>query len=143
MTVLAVAHQAGAGFGRVGADGLFVWLGTPARDVWHDDVPTFELRKRGEQLVVPGEAVYIDFHDPQVWSRRSEVHVHHRRQVALEIVRCDIHLERIGGSGDLERLPHPIPYRVNDRDIHRLLAKIGQEIAQADQGFARADRVRA
>jgi hypothetical protein len=40
-------------------------------------------------------------------------------------------------------LPHPIPDRVNDRDIHRLLAKIGQEIAQAEQGFARADRVRA
>ena len=47
----------------------------------------------------------------------------------------------VGGGRDLHRLPHPVPHCIDDRDIHRLLAEIGQEFAQPQQGLARADRV--
>jgi hypothetical protein len=49
----------------------------------------------------------------------------------------------IGGSCDLHRLPDPVPHRIDDRDIHSLLAEVRQEFAQSEQGFARADRMRA
>jgi hypothetical protein len=55
----------------------------------------------------------------------------------------DIDLMGIGGSRDLHRLPDPVPHRIDDRDIHSLLAEVRQEFAQSEQGFARADRMRA
>ncbi len=96
----------------------------------------FELRRHREQLAVPGQAVDVDLHDPQIGGGGSEVDIHHRCQMAVEIVRRDVDLKGVRRGGDLDRLPHAVPHRVDDRDIHRLLAKIGQEFAQPEQGLA-------
>jgi hypothetical protein len=53
------------------------------------------------------------------WAWRP-VRVHHRGQVAVEIVRGDIDLMGVRVGRDLNRLPDPVPHRIDDRDIHRL-----------------------
>src|SRR5664279_535878 len=62
--------------------------------------------------------------------------------MAVEVMRRDVDLEGVGGAGDLHRLPYAVPGRVDDGDIHRLFAEIGQEFAQAQQGLAGRNRVR-
>ena len=90
----------------------------------------------GEEFVVPCQAIDIGFHDAQVRHRRAEMGIHHRAEVAIEIMRRDVHFVVFGCGCDLHRLPHPVPGRVDDRDVHRLLAEIGQEFTQAQQRFA-------
>ena len=63
--------------------------------------------------------------------------------MAVKIVRGDVDLVRLGGGGDFHRLPHAIPGRVDNGDIHRLFAEVGHELAQAEERLARADRMRA
>jgi len=140
---LPVVQQAPRRFWRVRADRFLVGFGPPAGRIGNYQMAVLELRHGGEHLVVPGEAVDVDLHDAQIRRRGGEMRIHHRRQMAVEIVRRDVDLERFGGGRDLHRLPHAVPHRVDDRHIHRLLAEIGQELAQAQQCLARADPVRA
>ncbi len=96
-----------------------------------------------EQFMIPGNAVDVGLHDAQIRHRRREVRVHHRAQMAIEVVRGDVDLMRVGGCGDFHRLPDAVPWRIDDGHVHRLLAEIGHELAQAEQRLAGADRVRA
>ncbi len=61
--------------------------------------PGARSRTRGtmrDQLVVPGEPVDVGLHDAQVRHRRAEVRGHHGAQVAVEVVRRDVDLVRLG-----------------------------------------------
>jgi len=120
----------------MGAQAFFVGLGAPSRPVRNDEVAVDVFRQVREQLVVPRETVDIGFHDAQVRHRRAEMRVHHGAEMAVEIVRGDVDFEVLGGGGDFHGLPHPVPRRVDDRDIDRLFAEIGQEFAQAQQRLA-------
>ena len=139
----AVVEQAGLALGRVGADRLLVGVAAPAGPVRHDEVAVLEHRRVVDQLVVPGQAVDVGLHDAQVRHGGREVRVHHRAQVAVEVVRRHVDLVRLGAGRDLHRLPHAVPGRVDDGHVHGLLAEVGQELAQAQQRLARGDRVRA
>jgi len=104
----------------MGADCLFVGLCAAARLVGHDKVAVLEARRLGEQILVPRQAIDVDFHDPQIRCGGREVCVHHRGEVAAKVVRGDIDLMGVRGGRDLHRLPDPVPHRIDDRDIHRL-----------------------
>src|SRR5829696_4124620 len=130
-------------FGRSVAQGLLVRFRAPSGNSPHDDVSIFDLWRVREQLVVPREAIDVVFHDAQVGYRRGEVGVHHRGEVAVEVVGRDVYVECFGGARDLHGLPDAVPDGVDDRDVHRLFLEIRQELAHAEEGLARADRVSA
>src|SRR5918994_3166508 len=69
--------------------------------------------------------------------------IHHRGEVAVEVVRRDVYVKGFGGIGDFHGLPGAVPDGVDDRDVHRLFLEIRQELAHAKEGLARADRVAA
>src|SRR5215470_10452910 len=118
-----------------------VRLSPPAWAVWDHQVTILDCWQMGKQLMVPSHAIDIDFHDAQVRHRRGEMSAHHGAQVAVEIVRRYVDLVSLGRCSDLHRLPDAIPHGVDNGDIHRLLAEIGQEFAQAGKRFTRADRM--
>ena len=47
----------------MGADSVFVGLCAPPRLVGYDQVSVLELRRLGEHLLVPGQAIDVDFHE--------------------------------------------------------------------------------
>jgi hypothetical protein len=59
--------------------------------------------------------------------------------LALELGRR----RRLGGRGNLQRLPDTVPWRINNRHVYGLLAKERQKLLQAYKSFARSNRVRA
>ena len=136
LLLLPVIQQPALVLRRMRAQAFLVGLGAPAGAVRDHQMAVDDLRHMGEQFMVPGQAVDVGFHDAQVRHRRAEMRVLHRAEMAVEIMRGDVDLEMLGGSGDLHRLPHPVPGRVDDRDVHRLLGEIGQEFAQAQQRLA-------
>src|SRR5215469_5972216 len=122
---LPVMQQAPGRLWRMRADRLLVGFSPPARCAGNYEMTVLELRGCCKDLVVPREAVNVDLHDPQIGDGGCEMRIHHRRQMAIKIVRRDIDLERLGGSRDLHRLPYPVPHCVEDRDVHCLLMEIG------------------
>ena len=98
-----------------------------------------DLRHGGEQRVPPRHLVDIDLHDAQVRHGGGEVDVHHRAQVAVEVVRRDVDLAGFRASRDLHGLRDAVPHRVDNRHVHRAVVEIGLELAQADQRLAAGD----
>ena len=70
----------------VGADGLFVDLHPPTGTATRYEVALFEDRRR-RQFVSPRDAVYVDFHDVQIWHGGRETGTYGRSQVTVEIIR--------------------------------------------------------
>jgi hypothetical protein len=121
---------------RVGAQAFLVGLGAPAGAIRHDEMAVDNVRHMREQFVVPREAIDVSLHDPQIRHGCREMCIHHGAEMAVKIMRRDVDLEMFGGGSDLHRLPHPVPGRVDDGDIHRLFVEVGQELAQAQQRLA-------
>ena len=96
-----------------------------------------------KQLVIPGQPVDVDLHDPQMRYGSSKMGIHHRAEMAVKVVRRDGHLVGLGGGGNFHRLPDPVPHRIDDGHVHGLLVKVWQKFAQAKECFARAYGVRA
>ena len=105
---LPVVQQAAGPLWRMGADRLLYRFGSPAGRIGNDQVALLELRRDGKHLLVPREAIDIYLHDPKIRHRGGKMRIHHRGEMAIEIVRRDVDLERVGRAGDLDRLPHPI-----------------------------------
>ena len=133
---LPVIQQPALALRRMGAQAFLVGLGAPAGAIRHDEMAVDNLRHMREQFMVPRQPVDVGFHDPQIRHGGGEMRVHHGAEMAVEIMRGDVDLEVFGGGGDLHRLPHPVPGRVDDRDVHRLFVEVGQEFAQAQQRLA-------
>src|SRR5215471_19063807 len=87
---LPVMQQAAGRLWRMSADRLLVGFGTPAGCRGNHEMTILELRGCRKDLVVPCEAVDVDLHDPQIGDRGCEMRIHHRRQMAIKIVRSDI-----------------------------------------------------
>src|ERR1700730_2503196 len=104
-------QQATGRLWRMRADRFLVGFGSPAGCGGNHEMTVLELRGCRKDLVLPREAVDIDLYDPQIGDRGCEMRIHHRRQMAIKIMRGDVDLERLGGSRDLPRLPHPVPHR--------------------------------
>src|SRR5258707_3251498 len=88
------------------------------------------------QLVIPSEPIDVDLHDAEIRDRGAEMRVHQAAEMAIEIVRRDVDFMGVRGGSDLHGLPDPIPWRVDDRDVHGLFTEIGQKLLQAQQRFA-------
>src|SRR6202171_3451420 len=125
-----IVQQSTMALWRMRTKRVFVGLGAPAGPVRNDEVAVFNLGQVSEKLVIPCQPGDIRLHDSQVRYRRAEVGVHHGAEVAVKIMRCDVDLKRLGGRSDLHRLPHAVPWRIDDRDIDSLFAEIGQKFAQ-------------
>ena len=96
-----------------------------------------------ENVMIPGDTVYIDFHDSEIRNRSAKMCVHHGAKMAVKIMASDIDLMRFGSGSNLERLLKTIPGCVSDRDIHGLIAKKRQKLLQAYERLAGCDRMRA
>src|SRR5689334_18272658 len=70
----------------VEADGGFVDLGAPAGAGGQREVAVLDVGLDRDQVVLPRDHVGVDLHDAEVRHDRGEVRVHHRRQVAVEVV---------------------------------------------------------
>ena len=116
---------------------FFIGLGAPTRAIRNHEMAVLDVGYVGEEFVIPGEAIDIDLHDAQVRHGGREMRVYHGAEVPVEIMRRDVDLVRLGERGDLHRLPHAVPHRVDDRHVDRLLAEVRQELADAEQGLAR------
>ncbi len=64
----------------------------------------------------------------------------HAAQMAVEIMRRDVHLVHVRHGGDLQRLPEPVPHHVDDRHVHRVRLEIGLEVAAMGKRLAGRDR---
>ena len=133
---LPVVQQPALALRWMGAQAFLVGFGAPARAVRHDKMAVDDLGHMREQFMVPRQAVDVGFHDAQVRHGGREMRVLHGAEMAVEIMRGDVDLEMFGGSRNLHRLPYPVPGRVDDGDVHRLLVEVGQELAQAQQRLA-------
>lgn len=121
----------------------FVGFGAPAGPVRDHEVPGLDGRLPDEDFLVPRNPVHIDLHHPQVGRRGREMRVHHRGQVAVEVVRSDIDFVGVRAGGDLHRLPDSVPDGVDDGDVHGFALEVGHEAAETDQGLAGTDRMTA
>ena len=57
--------------GRVGADGVFVKFDAPTGPLRKLQAAVFDFWNIGDDIVLPGNVVHIDFHDAEIWNRRA------------------------------------------------------------------------
>src|SRR5215831_2165580 len=141
LCLAAIGEEARVALGRTGADRRLVGYAAPSRPIRHDEMAVLEHGRMIDKLVVPGEAVDVGFHDAKVGHGGGKVRIHHGAQMPVEVMRRHIDLVRLGGARNFHGLPHAVPGCVDDGHIHRLLAEIGQEFAQAKERLAGRDRV--
>jgi hypothetical protein len=111
------------------ANRVLVRHDAPTRALRHKQMSVYKFRHMVKQLMVPGDAVDVRFHDAQVWYRRRKMRVHHRAKMPVEIVRGDVHFVCLRSCRYFHRLPYAVPWRVDDGDIHCLFAEIRHEFA--------------
>src|SRR6516165_12724103 len=96
------ARSAGAGrllflsAWRMSAHSILIDVGAPPGPRRHDDLAVLDLRRVGDQIVAPGDLVHIVLHDAVIRDRRAEMRADHAREMAGEIVRGAVDLERVG-----------------------------------------------
>jgi len=95
------------------ADRLLYRVGSPARRIGDDQMAVLELRHRGEHFRVPRQTIDIDLHDPEIRYGGGKTRIHHRGEMAVEIVLRDVDLERLGGGlrSSSPAIPRSIPHR--------------------------------
>ena len=94
----------------------------------------------GHEVVVPGHVVALELHDPEIGDRGAEVRAHQGRQVPVEVVRGDVHLERLRQGSDAQGLQIAVPGHVHDGHVDGVLLEERLVLAPAVDGLKRSHR---
>src|SRR5262249_15724575 len=126
--------------GRMRADDRFVDGGAPAWAVRQEKLAVVDHVGLGEELGFPRHLVDVELHDAEIGYSRAEMRAHDIGQWTVEIMRGNVDLVGVGHDGHPRRLNEPIPLRVDDGDVDRVIFEVRLEIAAAEDPLERSDR---
>src|SRR6185437_10312273 len=127
---------------RVRLERFFVDVCAPAGSFGQDQLAVFHHHFFGDEVVNPRHVIGLEFHDPEIRDRRAKMRADQAGEVAVEIMRRAIDVERVGDRRDPHAFPQPVPRYVDNRDIDCLFLEERTELLDAVDRLERGDRRR-
>src|SRR5262252_9261277 len=118
------------------AYGRLVDLRAPAGSGGQGEIAVFHVGLHGDDVVVPWHHVGIRLHDTQVRHHCAEVGAHHGGERPVKVVGSDVDLVGVGHVRDLHRLPHPVPWRIDDGHVHGVVLEVRPVVASPEEALA-------